>query len=204
MPVSALSKHDELVTCVSCHFRYARVRGFCPRCGETAPPFIAKARGGTSRGVYHALAQAARRAIPALLCAILLFFAWPLWRDRERTIRGRQDDQIASPPVAVQPQPAELLSPDSRVQAAAQIEHSAKTREAEPQAPREIDPAVLWNQVTNGSVNAEVVLAKLYLDGKGVEQSCEQAHQLLLAAAKKRSRAAIELLSGNYRKRCRD
>jgi TPR repeat protein len=64
------------------------------------------------------------------------------------------------------------------------------------------DPAELWKRVQSGSANAEVELAKLYLDGRGVVQNCEQAHLLLLAASKKRSNAASNLLSGDYVRRC--
>lgn len=65
------------------------------------------------------------------------------------------------------------------------------------------DPAELWRRVQRGSANAEVELARLYLDGQRVTQNCEQARMLLLAASRKRSGAAIDLLSGAYVHRCR-
>jgi TPR repeat protein len=65
------------------------------------------------------------------------------------------------------------------------------------------DPAELWKRVQAGSADAEVELAKLYVDGNGVAQNCEQARVLLAAAAKKQSGAATRLLSGDYVRRCR-
>jgi hypothetical protein len=63
-------------------------------------------------------------------------------------------------------------------------------------------PTELWNRVRHGSADAEVALAKLYLQGTALERSCEQAHQLLLAASRKRSKAADSLLAGAYAQQC--
>ena len=54
-----------------------------------------------------------------------------------------------------------------------------------------------------GSVNAEVALANLYLQGEGVPQNCEQAHMLLYAASMKGSKAADSFLQSSYAERCR-
>jgi TPR repeat protein len=56
--------------------------------------------------------------------------------------------------------------------------------------------------VRQGNIEAEVALAKLYLEGTEVPQNCEQAHMLLLAASKKGNNNADELLSGSYAERC--
>lgn len=64
------------------------------------------------------------------------------------------------------------------------------------------DPAELWKRVQRGSTDAEIELAKLYLDGTRVAQNCEQAHLLLLAAAKKQTGKAGNLLTGAYSRRC--
>jgi TPR repeat protein len=64
------------------------------------------------------------------------------------------------------------------------------------------DPAELWKRVQRGSTDAEIELARLYLDGTRVAQNCEQAHLLLLAAAKKHSGKAGDLLTGVYSQRC--
>jgi len=45
-------------------------------------------------------------------------------------------------------------------------------------------------------------LANLYLQGKSVPQSCEQAHMLLQTAATKGSKAADTLLKSSYPERC--
>ncbi|HXZ40309.1 MAG TPA: SEL1-like repeat protein [Terriglobales bacterium] len=65
------------------------------------------------------------------------------------------------------------------------------------------DPAQLWKRVARGDAGAEIELAKMYLDGVRVAQNCEQARLLLLAASKKGSTVASNLLSGTYSQRCR-
>ena len=65
-----------------------------------------------------------------------------------------------------------------------------------------VDPVELWKAVKRGSVNAEVALAKLYLEGEAVPQNCEQAHMLLSVASMKGSKAADSLLKGSYAERC--
>jgi hypothetical protein len=92
--------------------------------------------------------------------------------------------------VAVQPKP---VSRDPTVPAS----HAATP------VPTTDDPAELWKRVGKGNADAEVTLAKLYLDGNRVTQNCEQAHLLLLAAAKKQNRAAAQVLSNLYPQRCR-
>jgi len=64
------------------------------------------------------------------------------------------------------------------------------------------DPVELWKAVKRGSVSAEVALAKLYVDGRAVSQSCEQAHILLFAASTKGSKDADNFLKGSYAERC--
>ena len=64
------------------------------------------------------------------------------------------------------------------------------------------DPAELWREVGQEKVPAEVSLAKLYLEGTVVPQSCEQARLLLLAASHKGSKDAADLLTDGYSRRC--
>jgi hypothetical protein len=64
------------------------------------------------------------------------------------------------------------------------------------------DPVELWKAVKRGSVNAEVALANLYLEGEAVPQNCEQAHMLLSVASMKGSKAADNLLKSRYAERC--
>ncbi len=80
-------------------------------------------------------------------------------------------------------------------------EKQAAETETEVPATQE-DPTELWKSVRSGNARAEVTLAKLYLDGNTVPQSCEQTHMLLLAASKKGNKAADTLLTGAYVERC--
>ena len=69
-------------------------------------------------------------------------------------------------------------------------------------AAKEDDPVELWKAVKRGSVSAEVALAKLYLEGEAVPHNCEQAQMLLLAASRKGSKAADDLLNSSDSERC--
>ena len=69
-------------------------------------------------------------------------------------------------------------------------------------AAKEVDPVELWKAVKRGSVNAEIALANLYLQGEAVPQNCEQAHMLLYAASMKGSKAADNFLKSTYAERC--
>ncbi len=71
-----------------------------------------------------------------------------------------------------------------------------------PDTAKEGDPVELWKAVKRGNVSAEVALANLYLQGKSVPQSCEQAHMLLQTASTKGSKAADTLLKSSYAERC--
>jgi hypothetical protein len=54
--------------------------------------------------------------------------------------------------------------------------------------------ALLWSSVKKGYVPAEVTLADLYRRGDGVEKNCDQARVLLVAASKKGSFEARQVL----------
>jgi TPR repeat protein len=77
-----------------------------------------------------------------------------------------------------------------------------KLRTAQTIAAKEADPVELWKAVKRGSVNAEVALANLYLEGEAVPRNCEQAHMLLYAASMKGSKAADNFLKSAYAERC--
>jgi hypothetical protein len=77
-----------------------------------------------------------------------------------------------------------------------------KLRIAQTIAAKEADPVELWKAVKRGSVNAEVALANLYLEGEAVPKNCEQAHMLLSAASMKGSKAADDYLKSSYAQRC--
>jgi len=53
---------------------------------------------------------------------------------------------------------------------------------------------LLWASVKKGHVPAEVTLADLYRRGDGVEKNCDQARVLLVAASKKGSVEARQML----------
>jgi hypothetical protein len=72
------------------------------------------------------------------------------------------------------------------------------SREAElPEAVR-----VLWVAVEKGNADAEVALAELYRQGKGVARNCDQARVLLSAAARKGSAEARKHLEELVREGC--
>jgi|GEM_PF-957131 len=58
--------------------------------------------------------------------------------------------------------------------------------------PKAVD--LLWTSVKRGHVPAEVTLADLYRRGDGVERNCDQARILLVAASKKGSTEARQML----------
>ncbi|MFI5097772.1 MAG: PilZ domain-containing protein [Candidatus Acidiferrales bacterium] len=62
---------------------------------------------------------------------------------------------------------------------------------------------LLWAAVEKGNADAEVALAELYRDGKGVVRNCDQARILLTAAARKGSAEAHKRLEELMRKGCR-
>jgi TPR repeat protein len=53
---------------------------------------------------------------------------------------------------------------------------------------------LLWAGVRKGYVPAEVTLADLFRRGDGVEKNCDQARVLLVAASKKGSSDARQML----------
>jgi len=53
---------------------------------------------------------------------------------------------------------------------------------------------LLWQAVEKGNVAAEIALADLYLNGRGVAKSCSQARVLLTAAQNRKSEAAAKKL----------
>lgn len=57
------------------------------------------------------------------------------------------------------------------------------------------NPATLWEQVKEGRSDAEVELARIYLNGTGREQNCEQARVLLQDASRRGNTQAADLLA---------
>ena len=71
---------------------------------------------------------------------------------------------------------------------------------------RDLSRAVdlLWAGVRKGYVPAEVTLADLYRRGDGVAKSCDQAQVLLVAASKKGSPEARQMLEQMAEEGCSD
>jgi hypothetical protein len=63
---------------------------------------------------------------------------------------------------------------------------------------------LLWIAVKKNNVSAEITLAELYHQGRGVAKSCEQTKVLLFAAARKGSPDAKRRLQEFQREHCRD
>jgi len=192
--VSAPLQNEPTIICSSCRFPYPRVRGFCPLCGTPA-----------DEAAYHyrnsvpARPQIPLKMISAVLVLLICASLWMvrhLTASSAATVRGASipaSGQIAVPAESAtqleNPAPQDNISSEPTGAGARNVE----IRD---------DPAELWRRVQTGNADAEVQLARLYLDGRGVAQNCEQAHLLLMAASKKRSGAASNLLSGDYLRRC--
>jgi TPR repeat protein len=133
----------------------------------------------------------------AVLAAVVILaaFQWYSIRDsvvpyvQEEVRRARQQDvPIVVPPTV----PTNNTSPapvkDSPVVPVAPIASAPGAAELY-QAAHASDPrlrvAWLWKAVRAGNSQASVELAKMYEDGEGVTQSCDQARILLTAAAAK-------------------
>jgi hypothetical protein len=218
--VPAFADNDERVTCSSCRFRYSRSRGFCPICGSAAA--VDQAACETRRvgkeavvGLYETgltIGQRVRKALalivknPVLVVVpIALICALYFWIVRS----GRMPKQGASasvvPATSPEPQTRSATVPESAPQPAvpATVSFPGTTPAAKKTVEIADDPVQLWKRVQRGNTGAEIELAKLYLDGVRVAQNCEQARLLLLAASKKGSTVASNLLSGAYSQRCR-
>lgn len=213
--VSALPQDDTRVVCASCRYRYSSVRGFCPICGAPAPaedsvPVIHEVSNRNKRGWggdESEFASHSRLRVAALIgiLAAVLFSAWYFLRsDGEQNpsaiLPAPVTAPVASPP-ASQPPATPTVEP-SQPQSIRPEARPATPRAAQPDITSE-DPAELWKRVGHGDMAAEVALARLYLDGTRVPQSCEQARLLLTAAAEKHQAEAVRLLAGDYAQRCR-
>jgi hypothetical protein len=117
--------------------------------------------------------------------------------------RNSQHSARASVPAVVKPlknSPAQVaVAPErSAANAASGQEEFAIARDILHSSSRQQDfskaVALLWSSVRKGHVPAEVTLADLYRRGDGVEKNCDQARVLLVAASKKGSVEARQML----------
>jgi hypothetical protein len=202
---------DERVTCVSCRFRYPSARGFCPACGLVADEATLEAGNQAGAGglVIPGRTWSALRApldsrfgkptAVVILTVLLVCTAY------YANLRGRSIEKTpAARPVGASAREPNIQKASAPPNGSGEVGKfpSEKPRSARITKTEDDDPIGLWRRVRQGSPEAEVALAKLYLQGIAVERSCEQAHVLLSAASRKRSKAADGLLAGAYAQQC--
>ena len=206
---------DESITCASCEYRYPRSEGICAMCGtEPLRPLLVFSnkfsRANHKVKPSHSYIQqrppksGIRRLIPVVVSIALMAVISGLYEVRKGNLPKESGAAAEFTETSVQPKrenAAEKPVVHNPVRGVQQFV-AGKLRTAETIAVKEADPAELWKAVKRGSVNAEVALANLYLEGEAVPQNCEQAHMLLYAASMKGSKAADNFLKNSYAERC--
>jgi len=207
---------EEAINCVSCDYRYPRSEGICPICGTEplGPLFVVpnkfsrashKIKPSNSDSQQTPPKPGLRRLIPVVVVLIALMAATSFFH-KSRKDQLAKESGAATEPTATSGQP-KLENTGQRpivhnpVRGVQQFV-TGKLRTAQTIAEKEADPVKLWKAVKRGSVNAEVALANLYLEGEAVPQNCEQAHMLFYAASMKGSKAADDFLKSSYAERC--
>jgi hypothetical protein len=213
---------DEPITCASCEYRYPRSRAICPMCGTTAtvvePPQTLsrvpdefseadnQSRPSSSDAQRSPSHPALRRLIPVVVVSIVLMVVSSAFYEVHKRNLAKESRSVAEltttsaqPKVRNADQRHIARNPVRRVQHVIPAEMGAAQT---PDTAKGDDPVELWKAVKRGNVSAEVALANLYLQGKSVPQSCEQAHMLLQTASTKGSKAADTLLKSSYPERC--
>jgi len=206
--------NDERVTCPSCRFIYAGTRGFCPLCGTVQPadavccPQISNEQSQSPhpaalvrlrRSISPISSNRARVLAPIIVLTCGIYF----WIGTLQTATSS-----ATPPSIKIPAP-NSIPPVAQVPLSDQAQAVTNATILSPpskSSPRRTeitqDPVELWKNVQRGSTEAEIELAMMYMDGTQVRQNCEQAHLLLLAAARKQNGRSSNLLSQIYAQRC--
>jgi len=206
---------DEPITCPSCEYRYPRSEGICSMCGtEPLRPLLAfpnkfsranhKVKPSNSDSRQRLPKSGIRRLIPVVVSIALMAVASLLYEVRKDNLPKESGAAVELTATSEQPKREngdERHVVHNPVRGVQQFV-ARKLRTAETIAVKEADPAELWKAVKRGSVNAEVALANLYLEGEAVPQNCEQAHMLLYAASMKGSKAADDFLKNTYAERC--
>ena len=212
---------DEPITCVSCEYRYLRSREICPMCGTAAPavepippPSPVPDEFRTDHKTFQSSLNSQprpphprlRRLIPIVVVSIVLVVvSWVLYEVHKRDLAKESGSAAELTATSAQPK---VKNADQRHIArnpVRRVQHVIPPKSEAVQTPdaaKEDDPVELWKAVKRGNVSAEVALANLYLQGKSVPQSCEQAHMLLQTASTKGSKAADILLKSSYAERC--
>jgi len=232
--VTDIPQEEEIVTCVSCDYRYPRSWGACNICGAPAPTVQPAARESDNpkqveseaseiieaateirpenREHDAAVVRLARRAsvLVSTAAAAIAMVGIVAHRSVSTSVSDSLVREIASvsapaePALRAKPAPVRRTIVNTPASPVAQLKPAKvqveKTEKEE--SDDTLDPARLWQMVRRGNTTAEVTLAKLYLEGEALEQNCEQAHLLLVAASKRGSRAADNLLGSAYTNRC--
>ena len=213
---------DEPITCASCEYRYPRSRAICPMCGPAAPAVEPiqppspvpnefsgadyQSRPSSSDSQQSPPHPGIRRLVPVVVVLIVLMVVSSVFYEVHKRNLAKESGSAAEL-TATSAQP-KVRNADQRHIArnpVRPVQHviPAKMETAQtPDTAKEDDPVELWKAVKRGNVSAEVALANLYLQGKSVPQSCEQAHLLLQTASTKGSKAADILLKSSYPERC--
>ena len=121
----------------------------------------------------------------------------PVQRQKEGNASSRANQPTDSRPAAqIVPVAGSSSAVVSEPSAAEDLATAEKYLSGSAGVPRDSGQAALWlwKAMRQGNVAATMALADLYLRGDGVPQSCDQAHVLLDAAARKGSKAAAERL----------
>ena len=212
---------DEPITCASCEYRYPRSRAICPMCGTATPavePIQPPSPVPNEFRTNHKTLQSSlnsqprpprarlRRLIPIVVVSmVLMVVSSVLYEVHKRNLAKESGSAAELTATSAQPK---VRNADQRHIArnpVRRVQHVIPAKMGTAQTPdtaKEDDPVELWKAVKRGNVSAEVALANLYLLGKSVSQSCEQAHMLLQTASTKGSKAADTLLKSSYPERC--
>ena len=184
---------DDRVTCAACRFTYARTREFCPMCGGTA-------RAEDPIGTREEPASRTNLSVTALVGAIVVTLTCAVYLWTTRTQTAAQIPPVNATRSSVESALSSTGTLSLPVTPAVGTSSVAVRKPAQPDGTH--DAIELWKRVRRGNADAEVELAMMYLDGREVSQNCEQAHLLLLAAAKKQPSKSSILLSRMYAQRC--
>jgi hypothetical protein len=124
-------------------------------------------------------------------------FSSPVQRENQPGARSRKnqtaDAQPASRVLTVAASSSTLVAEQSGAEELATAEKYLNGAQGMPRDSREA-AQWLWKAVGKGNTAATMALSDLYLRGDGVSKSCDQAHLLLDAAARKGLRAAADRL----------
>lgn len=212
---------DEPITCASCEYRYPRSRAICPMCGTAAPavelippPLPAPNEFRTNhKTLPTSLNSQPRppragptRLIPMVVVSIVLMVVSSVFYEAHKRNLAKEPGSAVEP-TGTSGQPKVRNADQAHIarNPARRVQHVIPEKMGTFQTPdtaKEDDSVELWKAVKRGSVSAEVALANLYLQGKSVPQSCEQARMLLQTASTKGSKAADTLLKSSYAERC--